>query len=323
MNYYYHFLVNPASGSGRGKKAAERVQRIVKKHRFPHQIYLTKSPGDERYISRKLLKERLLPWDDVYLENGEMLYPLLVVIGGDGTLHQVVSELQLEQQQIPVAYIPAGSGNDFARSIDLPREPEKAFWKIAGTTKPQELAIIRYEEQIQEENGIALNNVGIGLDAAIVYTTNHSVAKSSLNKFNLGSFSYIAAIIRVLFLQRGFPILVECNGQQFSYKKAFLCTTTNHPYFGGGVAIAPTASVREKKFDFVLVERVSIFKIFWLISLLMRKKHMNSRYFHHLSTSKLRIISTVPQHGQEDGEEMGQRPFDITFTTANQLFWCP
>jgi diacylglycerol kinase family enzyme len=102
-----------------------------------------------------------------------------------------------------------------------------------------------------------------------------------------------------------------------------LCTTTNHPYFGGGVAIAPTASVREKKFDFVLVERVSIFKIFWLIGLLMRKKHMNSRYFHHLSTSKLRIISTVPQHGQEDGEEMGQRPFDITFTTANQLFWCP
>ena len=61
MNYYYHFLVNPASGSGRGKKAAERVQRIVKKHRFPHQIYLTKSPGDERNITRKLLKERLLP----------------------------------------------------------------------------------------------------------------------------------------------------------------------------------------------------------------------------------------------------------------------
>ncbi len=56
-----------------------------------------------------------------------MLYPLLVVIGGDGTLHQVVSELQLEQQQIPVAYIPAGSGNDFARSIELPREPEKHF----------------------------------------------------------------------------------------------------------------------------------------------------------------------------------------------------
>lgn len=35
MNYYYHFLVNPVSGSGRGKKAVERVQKIVKKHRFP------------------------------------------------------------------------------------------------------------------------------------------------------------------------------------------------------------------------------------------------------------------------------------------------
>ena len=70
MNYYYHFLVNPASGSGRGKKAVERVQKIVKKHRFPHQVYVTKSPGDERTITRKLLKERLIPWDEVYLENG-------------------------------------------------------------------------------------------------------------------------------------------------------------------------------------------------------------------------------------------------------------
>lgn len=39
---------------------------------------------------------------------------------------------------------------------------------------------------------------------------------------------------------------------------------------------------------------------------------MRSRYFHHLSTNKFRIVSTVPQHGQEDGEEMGKRPFDIT-----------
>ena len=59
----------------------------------------------------------MLPWDDIYRENSEMLYPLLVVIGGDGTLHQVVSSLQESEKNIPLGYIPAGSGNDFARGM--------------------------------------------------------------------------------------------------------------------------------------------------------------------------------------------------------------
>ena len=87
------------------------------------------------------------------------------------------------------------------------------------------------------------------------------------------------------------------------------------------MAIAPTANLNEDKIDFVLVERVALFKIFWLLALLTRKKQMRSRYFLHLSTNKLRIVSTVPQHGQEDGEEMGKRPFDITITTTKQLIW--
>lgn len=323
MKYYYHIIANPASGSGRGSKVAERIKKILDKHHFPHQFYYTQQAGEERLTTQKLLKETLLPWDEAYIENSDMLFPLLVVIGGDGTLHQVVSEVQqVNEQQIPIAYIPAGSGNDFARSLDFPKEPEKVFWQIAGTSRPQELTVIHYHEQIQNEAGVAINNVGIGLDAAIVYAANHSAAKSNLNKFNMGSFSYIAAILNVLFRQKGFPILVECNGHQLSFSKAFLCTTTNHPYFGGGVSIAPTATIKDNKLDFVLVERVAMFKIFWLILLLTRKKHMKSRYFHHISTAKIRIISTIPQHGQEDGEEMGKRSFDLTLTTAKQLFWC-
>jgi YegS/Rv2252/BmrU family lipid kinase len=321
MKYYYHFIVNPEAGSGRGQKVAKKIEALVQKRRFPHQFYYTEYAGQELDLTASLLAQVLIPWDDIYRENSEMLYPLLIVIGGDGTLHQVVSHLQESEKNIPLGYIPAGSGNDFARGMHLPKEPEQVFWKIAGTSSPQTVTIIHYHEQIQDETGFAINNVGIGLDASIVYAANHSAAKSKLNKFNLGSFAYLSAILNVLFRQKGFPILVETNGQQLSFSKAFLCTTTNHPYFGGGVAIAPTADLSEDKIDFVLVERVALFKIFWLLALLTRKKQMKSRYFHHLSTNKLRIVSTVPQYGQEDGEEMGKRPFDITMTTAQQLIW--
>jgi YegS/Rv2252/BmrU family lipid kinase len=321
MNYYYHFIVNPEAGSGRGQKVADKIAAIVQKRHFSHQFYFTEYAGQELELVASLLAQTLLPWDVAYQENSEMLYPLLVVIGGDGTMHQVVAHLQETEKNIPLAYIPAGSGNDFARGMHLPKEPEQVFWKIAGTTAPQSVTIIKYQEQVQGETGIAINNIGIGLDASIVYAANHSAAKSRLNKFNLGSFAYLSAILNVLFRQKGFPILVETNGQQLNFSKAFLCTTTNHPYFGGGVAIAPTADINDDKLDFVLVERIALFKIFWLIALLTRKRQMNSRYFHHLSTNKLRIVSTVPQHGQEDGEEMGKRSFDITMTTGKQLIW--
>ena len=77
-------------------------------------------PGKNRNLLLLLLAQVLLPWDDIYRENSEMLYPLLVVIGGDGTLHQVVSSPSRIRKNIPLGYIPAGSGNDFARGMRLP-----------------------------------------------------------------------------------------------------------------------------------------------------------------------------------------------------------
>ncbi len=87
----------------------------------------------------------------------------------------------------------------------LPKEPEQVFWKIAGTATPQSVTIIKYHDQIQDETGFAINNIGIGLDASIVYAANHSAAKSNLNKFNLGSFAYLSAVENVLFRQKDFP----------------------------------------------------------------------------------------------------------------------
>lgn len=321
MRFYYHFIVNGSSGSGKGLEAADKIKKIVEKNNFPHHFYFSEYAGHEILLTDTLVETSELSLKEAAFDDYESLVPLLIVIGGDGTIHNILNHLYLKNIQLPVGYIPAGSGNDFARSLAIPREPEKAFWHINKTKEPRQINLICYEEKIQEEKGIALNNLGIGLDAAIVNTTNHSSIKSKLNKYNLGSFAYLSSVVRVLFRQKGFPILLEVNGQQFNFKKAFLCTTTNHPYFGGGVAIAPTANVEDDSIDFVLVERVAMVKILWLILLLTKKRQMNSRYFHHMSAEKVRIVSTIPTYGQVDGEEMGKRPFDLIFSTAKQSIW--
>ena len=318
MKKHFYLVVNENAGGGTGKKAAEKIIKQLKTATIDHTVFYTEYAGHEQIIVQNLAETTLLPWsNDLELDS----FPLLVVLGGDGTFHSVINALQTFDHTIPLGYIPCGSGNDFARGAGISRQTEKAFVQLLKAEQPQELQVITYNESVQEEIGIALNNVGIGLDAAIVHVANDSASKHALNKFNLGSFTYIFSILNVLFTQKGFPIRVEVNGQTLEFNHAFLCTVTNHPYFGGGVAIAPLADSRKPVLDLVLVERINLFKIFWLIILLVLKKHMKSKYVHHFQSSKLRIVSTVPQYIHADGEILGERSTDFSFGTETRLFW--
>ncbi|MBO0448209.1 diacylglycerol kinase family lipid kinase [Enterococcus sp. MJM12] len=322
MKFHYILLINQVSGNGNGKKTGAIIQNLLDEQKMSYESYYTEYAGHEAELAKELANSKLIGWTgEIKADYADKLYPLLVVIGGDGTLHQVLNQFYRMDKEIPVSYIPGGSGNDFARGINLPKDPQKAFWAIQRAKEPQIINTLTYEEKIQTETGLAINNIGIGLDAAIVAATNDSMTKKTLNKYNLGSFAYIASIVKVLFTQKGFPILLEVNGEEFTFKKAFLCTTTNHPYFGGGVAIAPMAKATVSDIDLVVVERISMIKIFGLIIRLITNKLTTSKHYHHFTGHKLRIVSTVPEYGQADGEVMGLRPFDITFSTRPQLIW--
>jgi YegS/Rv2252/BmrU family lipid kinase len=321
MNFHYHILINPAAGSGNAAKTAEKIIHLLDDGDYTYTPYYTERPGDEREIVNRL-SDLLSPWSEFcekdHVDNS---FHLLVVIGGDGTLHQVVNQFFTLDLQLPVSYIPAGSGNDFARGIGLSRDPEKAFEQITSAIQPQPINVFHYDEKISEEQGIILNNVGIGLDALIVATTNASNSKKVLNKYRLGSASYALYLVKAIFTQKTFPILVELNGQTLNFERTFLCTTTNIPYFGGGIAIAPMADPKKEAIDLVVVEKPNMLAILRFLLQLVRKKHTQNKHYRHFTSSKIRIVSVVPQYGQADGENMGERSFDMNFSTATQYIW--
>lgn len=310
-----HLIVNKQSGAGKGSKVCQIAEDYFNELNIPYHTYITEYAGHEKKIVTHLKQTVLKKW-----HHATTRFPLLVVLGGDGTLHEVVNALK-QSPDIPMAYIPGGSGNDFARGTSIPRQTKQAIDLILNTTQPTPIELIEANFSNQTDTRLILNNVGIGLDAAIVATANASSAKTQLNKYNLGSLSYLAAVLKVLKKQPAFPITITTDSETKEFKQAYLCTTTNHPYFGGGVAIDPTASPFEKKISLVVLEKINRFKIFYLAIRLLNKKHLESKYVSHFKTDVLSISSPSVQFGQADGEELGEQPYDIEFQLTERLFW--
>ena len=113
------FVFNPYSGKGQIKNKLLGIVDQFVKSGYEVTIYPTQAPQD----AMELVKERA----------GE--YELVVCSGGDGTLDETVTGMMKREHKIPIGYIPAGSTNDFASSLNIPKDMEQAA-RIAVEGRP-------------------------------------------------------------------------------------------------------------------------------------------------------------------------------------------
>lgn len=108
------FLVNPISGTKKKSKTIQHIQHELQKQNIDFEILTTREDGDYKDISRKIKDEK---FTDV------------IIVGGDGSVNQVVGSLK----HLPLNFgiIPFGSGNGLARSLGVPMNSKaalKEFW---------------------------------------------------------------------------------------------------------------------------------------------------------------------------------------------------
>ncbi|WEV45595.1 YegS/Rv2252/BmrU family lipid kinase [Streptococcaceae bacterium ESL0687] len=275
----YYLLVNPTSGGGTGAKTAQILCDFLKEKNLAHEKYLTNSPRGEADPTREILKV-IKPQD------------LLIIVGGDGTLSNVINYLPLDQK---FSYIRAGSGNDFANSMNLPKDPIESLKKIIDG-KPTDFYVIKY--QSESLSGYALNNLGIGLDASIALATNESSLKTILAKYNAGGLAYLINALKVILTKKSFE--AEINGQ--SFKNIFLLTITSHAFFGGGYKIAPQESSLEEKLTLVELPKIGLHKLIKIILQLLQAKHLDNKNVYHTRAKSFSIRVKSKEIVQVDGE---------------------
>ncbi|MGN0482700.1 MAG: diacylglycerol/lipid kinase family protein [Lachnospiraceae bacterium] len=104
------FVFNPRSGKGQIKNKLMEIVDIMVKAGYEVNIHPTQDTKDAQKLVEK--------------EAGA--YDLVVCCGGDGTLDEVVTGMMARKEKVPIGYIPAGSTNDFANSLQIPKEMTEA-----------------------------------------------------------------------------------------------------------------------------------------------------------------------------------------------------
>lgn len=211
-------IANPASQSGHGKRLAEKAVSILNKE-LPNcsiDVLLTSNPRHATDIAA-----------------ASEHFDTVIVIGGDGAVHEVVNGLmKINPDARPrLGVIPAGSGNDFAKSLGMPLKPELAIHALStAVAKPSDVGRVN--------DTYFAETLSFGLDAAIAHDSMERRKKSGKKGLRLYGESAISQIKENF---RLYHYTLQVDGSAPIEGASYTFAVQNGPYYGGGFMICPDA----------------------------------------------------------------------------------
>lgn len=250
-----HFIVNATSGSSAGTKALRVCSDICMSKGLSYSVNLTERKAHAEEHAKNLSAA------------GE---GLIVAIGGDGTFHEVLNGI--DPAVTAVGFVPAGSGNDFARAAKLQREPAKAFNDILRGDKKQ----IDY---IQVSNRRCLNVAGTGMDV--------DVLTAVYGKTN--ALTYYTSLLACLAKFKPYDVRIKTGGETIE-KSCIMVGVCNGVAIGGGITLSPQSEIDDGKLNLIIMEKKDrgLLKI---LPKFMKGKHMDFPETTHMLIEDAEIVS--------------------------------
>ncbi len=289
MEQELHAIVNPISGGGRARKVWPAIAERMRSNGIRLHQHETSGIGDATEIARRIVSEGVRD---------------IVVVGGDGTLNEVVNgiigEDDVSSADVVLSIVPCGTGRDFARSLGI-RDPEHAVEIISsGMVKSVDVGSITYSRAGEMTRRYFVNVADVGLGAETAAWMNRSSKR-------LGGFlGYLVAASRTILVFSGRPARVTIDDVVVHDGPVGMVVLANGKYFAGGMLIAPTASLCDGKFDIFVLDDVP--KRTLLLSLLprvYRGKHVGHPAVHHYQGANVEIFSNEQLPFEVDGEQPG------------------
>jgi diacylglycerol kinase (ATP) len=281
--------INPHAGNGRGSEVAAEVIRYLALHDISYRS-IAAATADE--LTRDLTRE---------IEGKS--YQGLIAVGGDGLAHLVMQICV--PARLPFAVIPAGTGNDFVRSLG---------WSL------DDIEPLLHRITTSEPTPIDLGNVDSEWFGAILSTGFDSVVNERANtlKWPSGPQRYNVAIALELPRFKARTYEINCDGESFT-TEAMLVAVGSGKSYGGGMNICPQAQMNDGLFDLIILEPVSKVEFLKVFSRVYSGSHITHPKVRSMRAKKVTISATAVAYA--DGERIGPAPISAECVKDAGLTW--
>jgi diacylglycerol kinase (ATP) len=276
-------IVNPNAGS---VEEVEVLERTVGSSRPGVELCVTRQEGDARRFAREAL---------------EAGAGLIVAAGGDGTLNEVVNGLAADFGSARLGLIPLGTGNDFARSINVPADLDAAI----GILREGRVRTLDVARATFGDGSRYFINMAAGGFSGLVSE------KADEVKDRWGPLAYLRAAVGVLPELQGFDATFLIDGEDGRERlklEAYNVVVSNGRYVAAGIPVAPQSRLDDGRLDLMLVPTASLGEMAILLPQVLLGRHTESDRLIFREVTRLEIASDPAMAFNVDGELIGETP---------------
>lgn len=291
-------VINPVAGGTKGAEVGKQVLEILS--RSKHQVM--DLSGENLEVAKTNINTAI----------AETGIDGLILVGGDGMAN--LGANFCAGTNIPMALVPAGTGNDAATVFGMPlAETNKSIELILdGLNNPKRIDAIKVSHD--GTSSWALGSASAGFDALVNARANKMTWPKGPNRY------YVAMLLELASFK---PIKYKSvvDGVQKDFE-AMLCVVSNTGVFGGGMLVVPDASISDGLLDVLLVKKMSRLKFVTIFPKVYKGTHVTDKDVEIFRAKKVEIAALgMPIYS--DGEYVGKAPFEAEVVKGALLAVAP
>ena len=296
MQDLWKVIVNPNAGSGRGGREWDEIGDLLK----AAGIQFSSAVSRFKYNSIDLVKQA---WSEGYRK--------FIAVGGDGTIHEVVSGIMSmgpKDGEATLAVIPVGTGNDWGREWGVTIDHRLAVDIIAkGNTKVQDLAEVRSLKFGKENTRYMANIGGLGFDANVCFKVD-----GYKDAGKTGSSLYIRGLLRAFFGYTNKRFKIDVDGSTLYEGKVFSTAFGIGRYSGGGMLQTPEALPDDGLLEVTVIKKIPKLKVIFSMKKLYSGDIYTIKEVIHAKAKEVHVESAPVAKVEVDGEAVGFTPVTVT-----------
>ena len=286
-------IVNPVAGANKSTfRQWPHIESLLRESGLSFDFQYTEGVGHASELARLAASDG---------------YRFLVAVGGDGTINEVANGL-LESDNgsaTTLGIVSTGTGNDFIRSMGIPRDYVKACKCIADNRRTIiDVGLVEYRQNGKKAKRYFINGAGVGFDAEV------TEASHRMPRLLSNTVPFVLSLLKTLPTYRNKDVQMSIDGRQ-EKRRVLSVIVSNGAYFGGGMRIAPEAELNDRHLDVVTIGDVGKAELLQVFPRVYKGTHITHPKVRMEKAERITIECDQRILLQADGELLGEGP--VTF----------